>query len=159
MNGTWTVVSGNATLNGSYFDPNSVDVGDYIFRYSITEGPCPTEVEVTVNVDDECLVLPCSSADNVVISKTVTANGDNFNDFFTVSAIEECGFEIEVQIFNRWGAEVYKSSNYQNDWGGESHSSSVGNSGKVPTGTYYYIINIKNSGLAPFTGPIYVATN
>ena len=159
MNGTWTVVSGNATLNGSYFDPNSVDVGDYIFRYSITEGPCPTEVEVTVSVDDECLVLPCSSADNVVISKTVTANGDNFNDFFTVSAIEECGFEIEIQIFNRWGAEVYKSSNYQNDWGGESHSSSVGNSGKVPTGTYYYIINIKNSGLAPFTGPIYVATN
>ncbi|MDH7912674.1 gliding motility-associated C-terminal domain-containing protein [Winogradskyella sp. SYSU M77433] len=159
MNGAWTVVSGNATLNGSYFDPNSVDVGDYIFRYSITEGPCPTEVEVTVSVDDECLVLPCSSADNVVISKTVTANGDNFNDFFTVSAIEECGFEIEVQIFNRWGAEVYKSGNYQNDWGGESHSSSVGNSGKVPTGTYYYIINIKNSGLAPFTGPIYVATN
>ncbi|MBC3847843.1 gliding motility-associated C-terminal domain-containing protein, partial [Winogradskyella echinorum] len=159
MNGTWSVVTGNTTLNGSFFDPSTADVGVYTFMYSITEGPCPREVEVNVTMDDECLVLPCSSEDNVLISKTVTANGDTVNDVFTVELIEQCGFVVELQIFNRWGAEIYKSSNYQNDWGGEAHGSSVGNSGKVPTGTYYYIINLKNSGLAPITGPIYVATN
>uniref|UniRef100_UPI002623F16A DUF7507 domain-containing protein n=1 Tax=uncultured Winogradskyella sp. TaxID=395353 RepID=UPI002623F16A len=159
MDGAWSVVTGNTTLNGSFFDPSTADVGIYTFMYSITEGPCPKEVEVTVTMDDDCLVLPCSSEDNVVISKTVTANGDNINDYFTVDSIEQCGFVIEVQIFNRWGAEIYKSNNYQNDWNGNAHGSSVGNSGKVPTGTYYYIINIKDSGLAPFTGPIYVATN
>ncbi|WP_179006689.1 gliding motility-associated C-terminal domain-containing protein [Winogradskyella forsetii] len=159
MDGTWSVLDGDTTLDGSFFDPSTAEVGIYTFLYSITEGPCPKEVEVNVTIDDDCLVLPCSSADNIQISKTVTANGDNVNDYFTVQSIEECGFEIELQIFNRWGAEIYKSNNYQNDWNGEAHSSSIGSSGKVPTGTYFYIINVKNSGLKPFTGPIYVATN
>ena len=159
MNGTWSVVSGNAFLNGTFFDPASVeDIGVYTFRYSITEGPCPAEIEVNVTIDDDCVVLACG-AENVVISKTVTANGDNFNEFFALTGIEDCGFEIELQIFNRWGAEIYKNNNYQNDWNGDARASSVGNSGKVPTGTYYYIINLKNSGLKPFAGPIYVATN
>ncbi|MFC0604783.1 gliding motility-associated C-terminal domain-containing protein, partial [Winogradskyella pulchriflava] len=158
MNGTWSVVSGNATIDGSLFNPSTVEVGIYTFMYSITEGPCPTEVEVNVTIDDDCVILPCG-AEDVVISKTVTANGDNFNEFFTISGVEDCGFVIELQIFNRWGAEIYKNNNYQNDWNGDAHSSSVGSSGKVPTGTYYYIINLRNSGLKPFAGPIYVATN
>ncbi|WP_458626930.1 HYR-like domain-containing protein [Winogradskyella sp. PC D3.3] len=156
--GTWTVVSGDATLNGSLFDPSSAEVGVYTFKYEIVDGSCSVSKEVTVTLDDDCVVLACGE-DDVVISKTVTANGDAYNEFFTITGIEDCGFVIELQIFNRWGAEIYKSNNYLNDWNGEAHSSSVGSSGKVPTGTYYYIINLKNSGLAPFAGPIYVATN
>uniref|UniRef100_UPI002492B708 gliding motility-associated C-terminal domain-containing protein n=1 Tax=Winogradskyella flava TaxID=1884876 RepID=UPI002492B708 len=158
MNGTWSVISGNASVDGSLFDPSSVEVGIYTFMYAITDGPCPNEVEVNVTIDDDCVVLPCG-AEDVVISKTVTANGDTFNEFFTISGIEDCGFVIELQIFNRWGAKIYDNNNYQNDWGGEAHNSSAGDSGKVPTGTYYYVINLRNSGLKPFAGPIYVATN
>ncbi|WP_179335132.1 DUF6923 family protein [Winogradskyella costae] len=157
-NGTWSVVSGNATVNGSLFDPSSAEVGEYTFMYSITDAACPADIEVNVTLDDDCVVLACGE-DDVVISKTVTANGDAYNETFTISGIEDCGFVIELQIFNRWGAEIYKSNNYLNDWRGEAHSSSIGSSGKVPTGTYYYIINLKNSGLEPFAGPIYVATN
>ena len=158
MNGSWSVVSGNASINGSLFDPSSVDVGIYTFMYSITDGPCPADKKVSVTLDDDCVVIACGE-DDVVVSKTVTDNGDGYNDFFTITGVEDCEFIIELQIFNRWGAEIYKSTNYKNDWNGFSHDSSVGNSGKVPTGTYYYIINITNSGIAPFTGPIYVATN
>jgi gliding motility-associated-like protein len=158
MNGTWTVVSGNAEINGSLFDPSSVDVGIYTFMYSVTEDSCPAESEVTITINDDCVVLGCGQED-IVIPKTVTANGDGENDVFKITGVEDCDFVIELQLFNRWGAEIYKSSNYQNDWNGDAHRSSVGGSGKVPTGTYYYIINIKDSGLAPFTGPIYVATN
>jgi gliding motility-associated-like protein len=158
MNGTWSIASGVATINGSLFDPSTVEVGIYIFKYAITEGSCPTEVEVTVTIDDDCVVLPCGE-DDVVISKTVTANGDTINDVFEISGVDDCNFVIELQIFNRWGAEIYKNNNYQNNWGGEAHGSSAGSSGYVPTGTYYYIINLRNSGLKPFAGPIYVATN
>ncbi|WP_225035761.1 DUF6923 family protein [Winogradskyella sp. SM1960] len=158
MNGTWSVVSGDATIDGSFFDPTSAEVGVYTFMYSISEGACPSEAVVTVTLDDDCVVLACGE-ENVVISKSVTANGDAYNEFFTLTGVEDCGFVIELQIFNRWGAEIYKSNNYQNDWNGEAHGSSIGSSGKVPTGTYYYIINLKNSGLDPFAGPIYVATN
>uniref|UniRef100_UPI002632977E gliding motility-associated C-terminal domain-containing protein n=2 Tax=Winogradskyella TaxID=286104 RepID=UPI002632977E len=156
--GVWSIIAGDATLNGSYFDPGLHQVGNYTFGYAIPNGPCQTEVEVNIAIDDDCVVLLCGE-DDVVISKTVTANGDGFNDFFTITGIEVCDFEIEVQIFNRWGAEIYKSNNYNNDWSGLSHNSSVGNSGNVPTGTYYYIVHLKDSGLAPFTGPIYIATN
>ena len=126
--------------------------------YSIADAACPADIEVNVTLDDDCVVLACGE-DDVVISKTVTANGDAYNETFTVTGIEDCGFVIELQIFNRWGAVIYKSNNYLNDWRGEAHSSSIGSSGKVPTGTYYYIINLKNSGLEPIAGPIYVATN
>ncbi|NRB60541.1 MAG: gliding motility-associated C-terminal domain-containing protein, partial [Winogradskyella sp.] len=157
-NGTWTVVSGNAIINDSFFDPSTVEVGDYTFLYSITDVGCPAEAEVTVSVNDDCVVLPCG-AEDVIISKTVTANGDMYNEFFTITGVEDCGFVVELQIFNRWGAKIYENNNYQNNWNGEVQGSSVGSSGKVPTGTYYYIINLRNSGLAPFNGPIYVATD
>ncbi|TVZ59840.1 gliding motility-associated-like protein [Flavobacteriaceae bacterium MAR_2010_105] len=168
FDGTWTVVSGNATINGSIFNPSSLldsegrfeesDLGIYTFRYeSLQNTACPTEVEVSITINDECVVFPCG-AEDVVISKAVTPNGDNINDFFSVTGVEPCGFVIELQIFNRWGAKIYENFNYQNDWYGTSSKSSFGSSNTVPTGTYYYIINLKNSGLKPFAGPIYVGT-
>jgi gliding motility-associated-like protein len=157
--GTWMVTSGDATLNGSIFDPSSVTVlGDYIFTYSVNaDGECPTEYAVTVNVNDDCIPLACGE-DDLIISTTVSPNGDSYNEFFTIGGIDECGFTVELQIFNRWGAKIYENFNYQNDWNGFASKASVGSSDKVPTGTYYYIINLKNSGLKPFAGPIYVAT-
>ncbi|WP_083702174.1 gliding motility-associated C-terminal domain-containing protein [Mangrovimonas sp. DI 80] len=158
--GTWEVVSGNTTLDGSWFDTTIVteeDLGDFIFTYTITEGDCPSVTEVTVTVHDDCVVFPCGEED-VEISKAITPNGDSYNEFFTVTGVEECGFTIELQVFNRWGAKIYENFNYQNDWNGASSGSSVGGASKVPSGTYYYIINLKNSGLKPFSGPIYVGT-
>ena len=49
-------------------------------------------------------------------------------------------------------------TNYLNDWNGAASKSSFGSASTVPTGTYYYIINLRNSGLKPFAGPIYVGT-
>ncbi|MEZ4797285.1 MAG: gliding motility-associated C-terminal domain-containing protein, partial [Flavobacteriaceae bacterium] len=166
--GTWTVTSNNATINGSYFNPSSLLDADghytfeqlndtYTFMYTST-GYCPTETEVTITLNDECRALPCGDADSVTISKAVTANGDQWNEYFEVTGIEGCGFTVEVQIFNRWGAMIYESKDYQNNWNGFVHGSSIGGSEKVPTGTYYYIITLKESGLKPFAGPIYVGT-
>ncbi|MCC1485648.1 gliding motility-associated C-terminal domain-containing protein, partial [Winogradskyella immobilis] len=171
--GTWTVSSGNATIvNGSFFNPTDVanndgdnnpltfndeDLGDYVFTYTV-EGDCATSVDVIITLNDDCIVLPCNLSD-VEISRTITPNGDQYNQFFEVTGIEGCGFEINVQIFNRWGAEVFESNNYQNDWSGQAPSGSVGNSNFLPTGTYYYIINLRGSGFAPINGPIYIATN
>ena len=160
FSGTWSIVIGNGiTLNDNLFDPQSGNTLDntYTFRYTI-DGVCATEVDVNVSINDDCIVLPCTS-DEVDISKTVTANGDGINEFFEVTGVETCGFVAEVMIFNRWGAKIYENNNYQNDWNGQSSSASVGNSGTVPTGTYYYVVTLRNSGLEPFSGPIYVVTN
>ncbi|WCC45710.1 gliding motility-associated C-terminal domain-containing protein [Tenacibaculum finnmarkense] len=63
-----------------------------------------------------------------------------------------------MKIFNRWGARVYKSNNYANNWNGVSEGLTFGNAERLPAGTYYYIVLLENSGLKPFTGAIYLAT-
>ena len=88
----------------------------------------------------------------------MTPNGDQWNEYFEVTGVESCGFIIDVKIFNRWGAMIYESNNYQNDWNGTASKGSVGNADTLPNGTYYYILTIKNSGLKPFTGYIYLGT-
>ncbi|MFK7782709.1 gliding motility-associated C-terminal domain-containing protein, partial [Psychroserpens sp.] len=170
--GVWTVTAGDVTIDGSFFNPSSIldindqfteaDLGDYMFTYTVG-GICPSITDVIITINDECVVLPCGLED-VIISKAVTPSTlDGVNDVFSVSGIEDCGFVIELQIFNRWGAKIYDNSNYQNDWNGQASRGSVGNSGYVPTGTYYYIIKLKGSTgdleLKPITGPIYVSTN
>ncbi|WP_396601438.1 gliding motility-associated C-terminal domain-containing protein [Algibacter sp. R77976] len=95
---------------------------------------------------------------NITISKVITPNQDQWNEYFTVNEIKGCGFKIDLKIFNRWGAIVYQSDDYQNNWNGTSSKRAVGSSDKVPTGTYYYIINIIDSGLNPFISTFYIGT-
>ncbi|MBE9490182.1 MAG: gliding motility-associated C-terminal domain-containing protein, partial [Bacteroidetes bacterium] len=159
---SWEVVSGGATLDGSILDPSNLELADYVFSYTFAEvGGCLSTTELTITVDDSCIVLACEVED-VIISKAVTPNGDQWNEFFSITGVEGCGFIFDVQIFNRWGAKIYESSNYQNDWSGTAHSNSIGNADKVPSGTYYYIVKLRNSSegleLKPLTGPIYVGT-
>ena len=122
----------------------------------------PGNYEVTAKNASGCnsnaTSITINDVDEIVISKVVTANGDQWNEFFTVEGAKTCGSSVEVKIFNRWGAKIYETKNYQNDWNGFTHKNSVGGSAKVPTGTYYYIINLIESGLEPFAGPIYVVT-
>ncbi|WP_452124571.1 gliding motility-associated C-terminal domain-containing protein [Flaviramulus multivorans] len=178
-NGTWELLEGNpdATLNGSIFDPTQLKLAadflpgdggiDYRFRYTTTHEGCISITEVIMNIHADCVVLPCGEND-IVISKAITPNGDGYNETFDIAGIDLCGFVAEVKIFNRWGALVYESNNYtlgsietsgaQGDWNGSSPKSSIGASGKLPNGTYYYIIKLQNSGLSPLTGPVYLGT-
>ncbi|WP_298553487.1 gliding motility-associated C-terminal domain-containing protein [uncultured Algibacter sp.] len=94
----------------------------------------------------------------ITISKVVTPNQDEWNEYFTINEIKGCDFIVDLKIFNRWGAQIYHSDNYQNNWNGRSSSSSIGSSDKVPTGTYYYIINIIDSGLKPLISTFYIGT-
>jgi len=67
-------------------------------------------------------------------------DGDGINDYFEIGGIEN--FErVTIHIFNRYGNVVYKSDNYLNDWDGTTHNT-LGGSGSLPTGTYFYVIKI-----------------
>ena len=169
LTGVWEMVEGNtqAILEGNIFNPTVLELSldfkpgsggiDYVFKYTTTDEGCINVTYVSMNINAECTVLPCGSED-VVISKAITPNGDQWNETFEISGVELCGFIMEIKVFNRWGALVYESNNYQNNWNGKSASGSIGNAGTLPNGTYYYIVILKDSGLPPFTGPVYLGT-
>lgn len=95
---------------------------------------------------------------NITVSKVITPNQDQWNEYFTVNEITDCGFLVKLSMFNRWGALIYQSDNYQNNWNGTSNKNAIGSSSKVPTGTYFYVIKLINSGLKPITGTVYIGT-
>ena len=152
-NGTFTVTSGDVELNGSMFDPAWLEIGDYTIEYSSTEGVCKYYADFTITTNSEC--VPCNR-DEIEVSKTVTPNGDNINDFFEIKGVEYCDYTFDVMIFNRWGDKVFEAVNYQNDWDGEAPSNAVGSNGTLPAGTYYYIINVIGSDFEPLNGYIFL---
>src|SRR5690554_5889103 len=106
------------------------DEGTYIVVSTSPEG-CVfvTEVELSVN---QC---------EIVISGGISPNGDGLNDVFEIGGIEAYP-KTEVWIYNRWGAEVYHSEDYKNDWDGTSQSSLNVGGNELPEGTYYYVIRL-----------------
>jgi gliding motility-associated-like protein len=76
------------------------------------------------------------------IQKGISPNGDGLNDFLELVA-------KKVEIFNRYGKEVYSKENYNNDW----HGQFMGG-GEMPDGTYYYVIELVSGDKK--TGWIYI---
>ncbi|WP_396150773.1 gliding motility-associated C-terminal domain-containing protein, partial [Flavobacterium sp.] len=143
--GVWVDVNNTGALNENIFSPSEVpSIGNYILQYEITEGDCPRVYEVTMNVNDDCLVFPC---DAIVIHNAFTPNGDALNQYFSIENIEntECYTSNTVEIYNRWGVLVYEVENYNNNdrrfEGISEGRATLNKNAELPTGTYFYIIN------------------
>ncbi|MCF4102828.1 gliding motility-associated C-terminal domain-containing protein, partial [Gillisia sp. M10.2A] len=154
--GIWEDPDNTGALFGNMIDPSKLSLGNYTFNY-IVGGNCPSITSVTIEIIN-CIVLPCS-IDEIKdsVSKVVTPNGDFINDYFEVDIDSECGFTFNLQIFNRWGAMVYETKNYKNKWDGFSNRS-VTSSNQLPSGTYYYILEVNEGNIEPIQGYIYLGT-
>ena len=100
---------------------------------------------------DACSPVNC----DLTIPQALTPNGDGYNDVFVIDGIENYP-NNELIIFNRWGAEVFRSNGYSNDWDGKSTSEFNIWGEDLPTGTYYYLFDTKEDGVKPLTGFIYL---
>ncbi|WP_129751695.1 gliding motility-associated C-terminal domain-containing protein [Flavobacterium beibuense] len=71
-----------------------------------------------------------------------TPNGDGLNDTFRIDCIEFYP-DNKLEVFNRFGSSVYKTSGYQNDWDGTANvDGTVRRGEKLPVGTYYYVLEV-----------------
>ena len=73
----------------------------------------------------------------VIIPNTFTPNADGVNDTWNIDALNSYPGCI-ITVFNRYGTLVYKSTGYALPWDGNYNGS------PVPSGTYYYTIDLKN---------------
>jgi gliding motility-associated-like protein len=74
------------------------------------------------------------SVNNILTApNSFTPNGDGFNDLFVVKGLSAFP-DSKLIIFNRWGTEIYNSTDYNNDWNG----------GDYPDADYYYVLEVSN---------------
>ena len=76
-------------------------------------------------------------------------NEDGFNDSFIIPCLANHPGS-SITIFNRWGDEVYRSDNYQNDWEGTY------NGELLPTGTYYYLLEVNDAAGTTLNGYLFL---
>jgi len=89
----------------------------------------PGIYSLTVNSDD-CTIQDSIAVEYIncpgFVPNIITPNEDNLNDYFVFENIENRIWSL--QVFNRWGEQVYFSEHYENTWHGEG----------LCEGIYYY---------------------
>ena len=92
----------------------------------------------------------------VLIPAVFTPNGDGDNETWEILGIGSFP-DNNVQIFNRSGELVYSMDGYDNSFVGISNVNTFMNNGsrELPTGTYFYVVKIFESGLT-YTGYVYI---
>ena len=147
--GTWNEVNSAGSLNGSVFSPYHLANGNYVLEYQMNDKDCPRTIEVTVEVTDDCSVLPTIEC-VLKAYNAISPNGDGQNDFFLIENIE-CYPDNTVEIYNRWGVLVFERTGYNNTdraFKGVSEGRvTVKQSEELPVGTYYYIFKYKDTDL------------
>ncbi len=129
-----TVTGGSAPYNYSWNDPGfsntrdlmDVPSGTYTLVISDRNG-CVNQATV------ELLAGPCEK-----VRKVISPNNDGFNDEFIVSCANR--FEIELEIYNRWGQLEFMATNYSNNWVGTGLEGE-----QLPEGGYFYVIRYQDS--------------
>lgn len=71
-------------------------------------------------------------------------NGDNINDTWIITNLADYA-ESTVEVFNRHGERIYRSTGYNVPWDGRFKGN------VLPMATYYYVIRLR-AGMAPITG-------
>lgn len=150
----------NPPHNGTAY----VDFDKYVVHYRPDNGFKGTDVfEYRIcNMNNQCdnaSVFVLVTDFNFMIPNAFSPNGDGINDYFEILGIEFYE-NNSISIINRWGNKVYEARGYGISstpvfWDGKSNTGfRIGNE-DLPTGTYYYILDL-GDGKKPISGSIYL---
>ena len=80
-------------------------------------------------------LIPCGACPGYVpeLPNVLTPNGDGINDGFFFEG--DGSTELRLNIYNRWGTEVYKKKGYGLEWNGRANDGS-----SLTNGVYFYVI-------------------
>lgn len=145
--------AGVSPLSASFFwNPdctifkNGVYRNNYTFKFSLSDTRCFNSKKDTLMLN--MVIEDIDGSDRDFLPPNIfTPNHDNLNDYFSmVKEVEPGVFEsilpndncvgkfVSIDIFDRWGKEVYRSSNREFKWTGEG----------MPVGVYYYYLLYSN---------------
>ncbi|WP_187774902.1 PKD domain-containing protein [Pedobacter sp. BS3] len=99
-----------------------------------------TEYTVTVTSDAGCVAsdrVLVKVIDRPVIPNAFSPNGDGVNDTWAIKYLDTWT-HATIQIYNRYGQQVFQSGQYNTPWDGRFKNQDV------PVGVYYYVIEPNN---------------
>ncbi len=120
--------------NGTSTQVNPTNVfspGTYTVVLTSMNGACTSTAEIVIKVNNKIGNIP----------EVFTPNGDGHNDVFEITGLDSYP-NNSLQIFNRWGNQVYFAKPYKNDWDGSPNANGKTGSNKLPTATYFYILDL-----------------
>jgi len=127
----WLWDFGDSTANATSFNATHTYLKVNTFPVTLTannEDGCDTSVVIDVAT---------KQVDSYQIPNVFTPNGDGNNDYFIPFPYVNVE-RAEIEIFNRWGAIVYKSSDPEILWDGKHYQSNS----DCAEGSYFYISTV-----------------
>jgi gliding motility-associated-like protein len=106
------------------------------FRYRVCIDSVCSEATVVI-------VVVCP--DSLLVYNGISPNGDGKNDTWLIEGLQNYPNHT-ISVLNRWGNEVLKTTNYQNNWEGKWDGKDL------PDGTYFYWIRNDDNGEILKTG-------
>jgi gliding motility-associated-like protein len=98
----------------------------YTLKVTTSQGCIATD-DMTITVVPYC-IKPMEA---------FTPNGDGINDVWLVTNGTGCLDKAKAQVFNRYGAKIFESNDYKNNWDGTYKGK------MLPDGTYYFVITYR----------------
>ncbi len=95
----------------------------------------------------ESVSIPRSDSDCINPVSAFTPNGDNYNDKWEIDNMYLYP-DATMKVFNKWGNLVHNQTGIYEPWDGKT------NGADLPSGVYYYIINLNKENREPLTGNI-----
>jgi gliding motility-associated-like protein len=129
----FTIACGSLVIERSHAPGTRFSVGSTQVSYVATDGLGKT-ASCTFNVTIERTEI------SIEISKLLTPDGDGYHDFWEIVNIDRYPSN-SIIVFDRWGSVIYEATGYNNQsvrWNGLTKNNS-----RVPTGTYFYSIDIE----------------
>ena len=93
-------------------------------------------------------IICVDNCPNYELPNVFTPNGDGLNDYFTPLLPFKYVRDIDLKIFNRWGSEVFRTTNPMINWDGKNEQTKT----ICSDGVYYYICivnDLRLKGIIP----------
>ncbi|MSQ79452.1 MAG: PKD domain-containing protein [Flavobacteriaceae bacterium] len=127
----WNFGDGNTDSNNAIIKHSYAQKGTYEVSLTVNKGS-GCERKITKNVQSDKL-----DSSDFKDPNTFTPDGDGLNDCFRFAGIDTVCTTYHFWIYNRWGQELFESTNANECWPGEDPDGI-----RHPTGTYFYVLTL-----------------
>lgn len=92
-----------------------------------------------------------------IVYNFISADNDGINDTFHIEGLKDIFLKHKIAIYNRWGTLIWTGNNSSQEWDGFATQGILLNSKEIPTGTYFYVIDLNDPNYSEsLTGHLYL---